>query len=296
MVWRAADSGADYAKIQTIFAEDITRRERFEEGFRDRTTNSLMKRPYAAEYARLKPLELDKKGHEVFLSECQAYGIKPLTTVFTRSRIPFAYDLGFKEIKVGSADCSSFPMIMELRERFEHIYVSTGMTFDHEVQQTARILSGSSFSLLHCVSVYPTPLEDLNLARISRLLRLAKEVGFSDHTLVEKDGLKAAAAALLLNAQVIERHFTIVDRSVTKDGPVSINPRELKELVEISRMSKEELRKYVNLQVPELNLMIGVEDKTPSDEELRNRDYYRGRFASRVNGNMIYNWEDRQVL
>ncbi|MBI2127280.1 MAG: N-acetylneuraminate synthase family protein, partial [Thaumarchaeota archaeon] len=98
MVWEAAGAGATYAKIQSIFADDLTKRYLFEEGVKEKEIVKVIKRPYAAEYARLKPMDLDRRAHEIFLDECQAAGIKPLTTIFARARIPFVHELGFKEV------------------------------------------------------------------------------------------------------------------------------------------------------------------------------------------------------
>ena len=296
MVWEAAGAGATYAKIQSIFADDLTKRNLFEEGVKEGEIVKVIKRPYAAEYARLKPMDLDRRAHESFLDECQAAGIKPLTTIFARARIPFVHELGFKEVKVASYDCASFPMIRELKEKFQHLYISTGATYDHEIETTAKILAGHNFSLLHCITIYPTPLGVLNLARMSYLRKFTNEVGFSDHTLAERDGLKGSAAAIYLGAQVIERHFTILDKSSTKDGPVSIDPKQLKQLVEISKMSKGELEDYIEENVPEFQQMTGSEKRALSHEELLNRDYYRGRFASKVNGEVVYNWEEKKVF
>ena len=296
MVWEAAEAGATYSKIQSIFADDLTKRDRFEEGVKEGDFLKVIKRQYGPEYGRLKPMDLGRRAHEIFLDECQAAGINPLTTIFARNRIPFVHGLGFKEVKVASYDCASFPMIRELRERFQHLYISSGATYDHEVETTAKILSGHNFSLLHCITIYPTPLMELNLARMSYLRKFTSEVGFSDHTLVERDGLKGSAAAIYLGAQVIERHFTILDRSLTKDGPVSIDPKQLKQLVEISKMSKEELEDYIKKNVHDFQQMIGSEKRVLSHAELLNRDYYRGRFASKVNGEVVYNWEEKKFF
>ncbi len=99
-----------------------------------------------------------------------------------------------------------------------------------------------------------------------------------------------------LGADVIERHFTLLAVDQTKDGPVSIRPAELKELVELSKMGDAELQEYVAREIPEFPRMLGVEHRPLSDVELLNRDYYRGRFASRTNGEWVYNWEERAVF
>jgi len=295
MVHAAAEAGADYTKIQSMHVDDLVFRERFEKGKIEGGKQVVIKRPYKPEYERLKPMDLSDDAHVIFIDECKAAGIKPLTTVFSRSRIPFLASLPWREIKVPSYDCASFPMIRELKERFDHLFISTGATYDHEIEETARILKGHSFTFLHCTTVYPTPLNVMNLARMNYLRKFTPQVGFSDHSLTERDGLKAAIAALYLGADVIERHFTIVGRKLTKDGPISINPTELKELVKYARMKKSELEGHVK-RIPEFEQMRGVEHPGLSHEELLNRDYYRGRFASRVGDSIVFNWEDKKVF
>lgn len=295
MVHAAAEAGADYAKIQSMLADDLTYRERFEEGKVEGGKQVVIKRPYKPEYERLKPMDLSDEAHLMFIDECKSAGIKPLTSVFSRSRIPFLASLPWREIKVPSYDCASFPMIRELRERFDRLFISTGATYDHEIEKTAQILNGHDFIFLHCITIYPTPLGLLNLARMNYLRKFTPKVGFSDHTLVERDGHKAVIAALYLGADVIERHFTVIDRKLTKDGPISVDPMQLKEIVEFSRMKKSELEEHVQ-KIPEFKQMVGVEHPGLSHEELLNRDYYRGRFANRVSGKIVYNWEEKKVF
>ncbi len=293
MVWAAAEAGATYAKIQSMLADDLTCRARFEEGKWENGVQTVIKRPYQPEYDRLKPMDLDDDAHYLFAEECAKAGIKPLTTVFSRSRIPFVASLGWDAVKVASYDCASYPMIRELKEHFPHLYISTGSTFDHEIETTAGLLAGHSFTLLHCVTIYPTPLDELNLARLDYLKRLAPSVGFSDHSLVARDGIKASIAAMYYGADVIERHFTVLPADKTKDGPVSINPEQLAALVAFARMSNSELEDYVKREIPEYENMIGTKKRSLSHVENLNRDYYRGRFASKVDGEVVYNWEDR---
>jgi N,N'-diacetyllegionaminate synthase len=296
MVHDAAKAGATYAKIQSMFADDLSFRERFETGEVRNGKIITIKRPYQPEYERLKPMDLDFEAHSIFIKECEKYGIKPLTTVFARCRIPFVAKFPWREIKVASYDCGSFPMIRELKERFEHLYISTGATYDYEIEKTAQILKDHRYTFLHCVTIYPTPLNFLNLARMNYLRRYAPEVGLSEHTLVKRDGIKASIVALMFGADVIERHFTILDEHETKDGPVSINPEQLRELVEFSKMDTDEIETYVKKEIPEYKEMIGVEKSELTHDELLNRDYYRGRFASKINGEIIYNYENKKIF
>jgi sialic acid synthase SpsE len=294
MIWAAKEAGADYIKIQSMRADDLTRRERFEEGIVVEGTIRAIKRPYRPEYERLKPLDLDDQAHHWFIEECRKAGIRPLTTVFTLSRIPFLSSLSWEEIKVPSYDCASLPLIKELKNNFRRLYISTGATFDGEIRDTAETLKGHSFTFLHCVTIYPTPLEEIHLRRIDWLRQFTDSVGFSDHTLVEKHGIKASCAALYYGADVVERHFTILKRDQTKDGPVSVMPAELKALVEFARADKRDQKAFIEKHIEEFGLMLGRETRALSPQELLNRDYYRGRFASRIGGRTRYNWEEEE--
>lgn len=292
MIYAAKEAGADYIKIQSMLADELTSRERFEEAIIENGKVKAIKRPYKAEYDRLNPMDLNDEAHIWFIEECKKASIKPLTTVFAFSRIKFIASLDWEEIKVASYDCASIPFIKELKKYFSHLYISTGATFDEELEKTAETLKDHPFTLMHCVTIYPTPLEEIHLRRINWLRQFTNSVGFSDHTLVKRDGLKASLAAIFYGADVIERHFTILDRSQTKDGPISINPNELKELVEFSKLKKDEQRKYIEKNIKEIDMMLGKETRELSEEELLNRDYYRGRFASKIDSRIRYNWEE----
>jgi N,N'-diacetyllegionaminate synthase len=135
----------------------------------------------------------------------------------------------------------------------------------------------------------------MHLARFDYLRQFTPSVGFSDHSLVSRDGIKASAVALLLGADVVERHFTVLRPDETRDGPVSINPEQLTELAELSNMSNEDLKDWVDREVGDYSMMIGSARRELSETELLNRDYYRGRFASEVNGEVIYNWDERSI-
>ena len=153
--------------------------------------------------------------------------------------------LGGDAVKVASYDCASYPLLKDLKAKFKHLFVSTGATYEDEVEKAAQVLTGTSFSFLHCVTIYPTPLNELHLARMQYLRQFTPSVGFSDHTLVERDGIKASVVALHLGADLVERHFTTLPPDKTKDGPVSINPSQLKTLCGLAHGSADDRNVYV---------------------------------------------------
>jgi sialic acid synthase SpsE len=293
MIWSAAEAGADYAKIQTIHSEDLTFRERFEEGIVENGVVKAIKRPYRPEYDRLKDLEIPLDEYGWFVQECAKAKIKPLTTVFSRVRVGAVVGFKWDAVKVASYDCASYPLLEALKPHFRHLFVSTGATYDAEIERAARLLSGSSFTFLHCVTIYPTPLEELHLARMQFLRQFTPSVGFSDHTLASRDGIKAAAVALHLGADVVERHFTVLAADQTKDGPISIRPKELETLCRLAHGTPEQRAAYVADEVGDYARMIGQAKRELTHAERLNRDYYRGRFAThRGDGSIVYNWDD----
>ena len=300
MIEQAASAGATHGKIQTIKANTISYRPQFEEGLVVNGVTMAIKRPYAQEYDRLKTLEINQEETLLFIKYCKENGLIPITTCFTRSHVQELAEAGFKSIKVASYDCASFPLIKELTKKFDEIIVSTGATFDDEVMHTSHLLSGTKFAFLHCVTLYPTPLKEMHLSRMNWLKSMAPKVGFSDHTLFERDGLIASKGALALGAEIIERHFTIQGPTDSKDGPISITPEGLKEIVDFEKMPIQDRLNLMDLDYPDWRIMIGQEKRLLSDEELLNRDYYRGRFASpreesRDGSRMIFNWEETPI-
>ena len=295
MIDAAVEGGATHGKIQTIFAGDLAFRGEFEEGKTAADgTVQVIKRPYQTEYDRLKKLELSYEEHRRFVDACRRSGLEPLTTAFNLTSVPHIRDLGWKSVKVASYDCGSLPLIEALSASFDEIIVSVGASYDDEIEAAARRLkqSGKRYTLLHCVTVYPTPLLDMNLARLEWLKSLAPSVGLSDHSLVERDGVKAALAAVHLGADTIERHFTILPQDQTRDGRVSIRSEHLRQIVDFARLSPADQRSYLEQHVPEFQTMMGAVKRPLNATELLNRAYYRGRFCNKVRGEQIFNWED----
>jgi len=296
MIRAAAENGAEYVKMQSIFSEDLTKRDRFEEGeVGPDGTQKVIKRPYQPEFERLSTLDLTLDDHLFFIEECKKHGVVPMTTIFSKGRIPEVAKLPWPErvVKVASYDCASFPFLEALAENFDHLIVSTGATYDDEIEKAATLIrsKGKKLTLLHCVTSYPNTLPMANLRRMEWLRKFAPEVGWSDHTLVSRDRVIAAKIAIYLGADYIERHFTVLASDKTKDGPVSITPEMLKELSDFRKLSKEEQCVVIAKEYPEWEIALGSETREMTNVELLNRDYYRGRFASKVGGRWVYNWE-----
>ncbi len=301
MIGEAAEGGATHAKIQTIFADDLSFRPEFEEGSIDNNGHvKVIKRPYRAEYDRLKGLELSYEQHRLFVEECRAAGMEPLTTAFNLTCIPGIRDLGWRSVKVASYDCGSIPLIEALADNFDELIVSTGASYDKEIEDTAKLLNarGTKYTMLHCVTIYPTPLEAMHLNRIAYLRELTPSVGLSDHSLTAKDGVKADLVAIHMGADTIERHFTVLPADQTRDGKVSITKDHLRQMADFVAMDHAAQEAYLAEYVPDRAVMMGQRSRPLSDAEMLNRAYFRGRFCNKVDGRQVFNWdpEVRQLL
>tara|TARA_B100000989_G_C19525694_1_gene466742 strand:+ start:2482 stop:3426 length:945 start_codon:yes stop_codon:yes gene_type:complete len=293
MVAAAAEAGVEYVKIQSMQSKDLTKRSRFEKGLIEGGITKVIKRPFKEEYNRLKNLDLSLRDQSNFIELCFKYNVKPMTTVFSLNRIKELNKLNFDTFKVASFDCSSFNLIKQLSETKKNLIISTGGTYLREIIQTAEILKKrkKNFTFLHCISIYPTPLHEANLSRIKLLKKINYNVGISDHSSPEKNGNQLSLAAILYGATIIERHFTILEKDKTRDGIVSVNFNQLKNLVNQAKKNKNELKKIFKNKKNILKKMCGNPYRELSESELLNRDYYKGRFASKDSkGKIIYNW------
>ena len=244
MVRSAAEIGIDTVKFQSWQARKLMK------DFPD----------YDATYARHRKTELSDEAHKHLIEICEEVGVDFLTTCFDIGRVEFLASLGLKRIKVASPDCANFRLLDALMDNFEQIIVSTGMSTDEEVLQMIEYVHGHDVIILHCVSLYPTPIDGLNLSRMIWLKEQGLRVGFSDHSM----GTEAAKLAIALGAEIVEKHFTFSRYLPGKDQSMSTTPDEFQELVIWAGL------------VPEI---MGKPHPTLSEEELKLREIYQGKWG-----------------
>ena len=294
MTIECAKSGADIIKLQYIMSNTLSFRPQFEEGLKKGKQLISIKRPYLEEVKRLKKLEIKNSDLKKFVKLCNSLNVEPAITCFTRQDVNIINKIGFKTVKIASYDCASFQLLRDVKKKFNKIIVSTGATFDNEIKKAANILKGKNFIFLHCVTIYPTPLESINLERINFLKKFTNKVGFSDHSLgFIKNRNLASMMAVYLGAEYIERHITILDKDKTKDGKVSIQPDDIRKIKIFSSLSKSKQLNFLKKKF-EFNIerLRGHKYRKLTKEEILNRDYYKGRFVSKIGSREIYNWEE----
>ena len=154
--------------------------------------------------------------------------------------------IGMEAYKISSGLITNLPLIKEIAKKRKPIFLSRGMSNDKIIEQSLKILDEYNIKkkvLLHCVSIYPSESEELNLRNIIGLRhKFNINIGYSDHT----DGILSVCSSVALGACVIEKHFTLNRKSNPPDKLVSLEPKEFKNMVkkirEIERMlGKEEI-------------------------------------------------------
>jgi pseudaminic acid synthase len=168
-------------------------------------------------------------------------GILFFATAFDKTSVDFLEELDVKLHKISSFELVDLPLIEYAAKTKKSLIMSTGMADVCEIQEavtTARKAGAKEIVLLKCVSSYPARPEEMNLKTIPHMKELfGCPVGFSDHTL----GIGASVCAVALGASVVEKHFTLSRKLKTPDSFFSIEPQELKELVENVRIAEKAL-------------------------------------------------------
>jgi N-acetylneuraminate synthase len=137
--------------------------------------------------------------------------------------------------KIGSGECNNYPIVHHIASYGKPVILSTGMNDLNSIAPAVDILRTARvpFALMHCTSMYPTPYEKVRLGALSALEQHFPNavLGLSDHSI----GNYTCFAAVALGASILEKHFTSDKSWPGPDIPISIDPRELKELIEGSR-------------------------------------------------------------
>ena len=254
---KSAASNSDILKIQSIKADTFTNRKEYESF-----------RPFKEEYHRLKELELSKEDEEFFIFKCMEYGVDSMTTIFTPKHADYFNELGYTNLKISGYSIPAFDYGKELKSfNFKKLYFSASSLSLDEISLTIKNLRelNIDFCLLGCTCVYPTSIEKANIQNLPfyKFYFNLDEIGYSDHSNPYEDNLLTTKLAIFQGIDVLERHYTILDKDKTRDGKVSINANMLSELKRFSKLHKYE-------QYNELNKF--------NDQQIFNHAYYRGRF------------------
>jgi len=225
----AADAGAHGLKIQTYTAETMTLDLDSGEFFIS-DPGSLWKGKSL--YALYQEAQTPWDWHQPIFARARARGMVPFSTPFDTTSVEFLESLDVSCYKIASFENTDLPLIRKVAATGKPMFISTGMASIAELDETvqaARKAGCCDLILLKCTSSYPSTPENSNIATIPHMRQLFDcQVGLSDHTM----GVGVAVASVALGATVVEKHFTLRRADGGVDSSFSLEPSELRALVE----------------------------------------------------------------
>lgn len=259
MVLEAAKSGAECIKHQTHFVED------------EMTIEAKNIFPPNAKESIWEVIEKNSlsKDEEIELKKfTEDLGLIYISTPFSRSAADFLAEIDIPAFKIGSGECTNIPLIRHITKFKKPIILSTGMTSIENLKESVDLLksSGVDFALLECTNLYPSPPEFVSLRGISELKETFPDaiIGFSDHSI----GPYVALSSIALGACIIERHFT---DSFYREGPdisSSMDPSELKIIIDKSKEIFKASKNHKQRTKPEENVFRFARGSIVADRDL----------------------------
>lgn len=248
----AVDARADAVKFQTFITENEISKFAQKAEYQKETTGNE-----ESQFEMVKKLELPYEDFEELQKYCNKKGIIFLSTPFEIQSAEFLNSIDIPIFKIPSGEITNSPYLRKLNSFKKPVILSTGMSTMDEIKDAIKILKDCRISLLHCTTEYPCPFEDVNLKAIQTMRdKFNLEVGYSDHTI----GIEVAIAAVAMGATIIEKHFTLDKNLEGPDHKASLEPQELKQMVDAIR---------------NIEKAFGSGEKTPSKSEIKNIEIAR---------------------
>jgi len=282
LVDAAHEAGADIVKFQTFKASKLVTANAQQADYQ--VTNTQKKE---SQLAMLSRLELSFEFHLELVEYCNKLGIEFLSTAFDSESLKFLVnDLKLKKLKIPSGDLTNAPLVLEHAQTGCDLIVSTGMATLAEIETALGVIAfgyvatktekpsiqafekayyselgqktlKEKVTILHCTTEYPAPLQDINLKAMDTIANAFKlPVGYSDHSA----GINIPIAAVAREAKIIEKHFTLDQNMEGPDHKASLEPEQLKAMIEGIR---------------NIELALGDGLKGPKPSEIKNKSVAR---------------------
>lgn len=229
---KAKEAGADYVKFQTGIPENVISR------YADMAEYQKANIGHSeSQLDMVRKIMLDKNAFAPLKKYCDEIGIKFISTPFDLVSIDILIPLEMDFWKIPSGEITNYPYLKKIAQLRKPVVMSTGMSEMDEIESAINVLCSNGLTkdqitLLHCNTEYPTPMQDVNLRAMEQMReRFGVAVGYSDHT----KGIEVPIAAVAMGAEVVEKHFTLDKTLPGPDHKASLEPNELKQMVDAIR-------------------------------------------------------------
>lgn len=232
MIHEARLAGADYVKFQTAVPELVISSIAPKAEYQKETTGNEQ-----SQLEMCKAIHLPLSAYARLKEICDKVGIGFMSTPFDLVSIDTLEPLDMDYYKIPSGEITNLPYLRKIASKGRKVIMSTGMSELDEIEAALNVLYAGGLQktdiiLLHCNTQYPTPYEDVNLKAMQTMRdRFGVKVGYSDHT----RGIEVPIAAVAMGAAVIEKHFTLDCNLPGPDHKASLEPDELKKMVDSIR-------------------------------------------------------------
>ena len=228
LIKAAAQCGADCAKFQVVFADEI---------IHPLTGSVPLPGGDTPLYEVFKDLERDLSFYKKLKEITEAYKLSFLASPFGLKSAAILKEIGSDKFKIASPELNHYPLLKEVKSYNREIILSTGVSTLGDIEEALNITGRDKVSILHCITSYPAPPEEYNL----NLIPLYKQifgvpVGISDHS---KDPLLVPLLSTALGASIIEKHFTLSNNTDGLDDPIALNADNFKRMVAAVRNAED---------------------------------------------------------
>lgn len=226
----AKEAGVDAIKFQTWKTELIISKNTEMADYQKKNLGNV-----DSQYDMLKKLELSYDNFCLIKDYCDNIGIQFISTADETESLDFLCELGMPFIKLGSGEITNIPYLRYCAKKNMPLIISTGMCNLSDVATAFDVLTeagAKDITILHCTTNYPCPMDEVNLRAMQTMKDAFKcKVGYSDHTM----GTEIPISAVAMGAEIIEKHFTLDRNMEGPDHKASLEPQELKYMVDCIR-------------------------------------------------------------